>query len=104
MMWIYLIIVGLFEVVWVMMMKLSNGFSYFGYVVVIVVGMVLSFGFLVLVIKYLLLSIVYLIWIGIGVVGVIIVGLVFFKDIIVFIMWIFIVMLVIGIIGIKVMS
>ena len=43
--WIYLIIAGLFEVVWATMMKLSNGFSHFGYAAATVVGMVLSFGF-----------------------------------------------------------
>lgn len=99
--WIYLIIAGLFEVVWATMMKLSNGFSHFGYAAAIVVGMVLSFGFLALAIKHLPLSIAYPIWTGIGA---IIVGLVFFKDTIAPITWIFIAMLVIGIIGIKVTS
>ncbi|MCK8473622.1 DMT family transporter [Lactiplantibacillus plantarum] len=99
--WIYLIIAGLFEVVWATMMKLSNGFSHFGYAAATVVGMVLSFGFLALATKHLPLSIAYPIWTGIGA---IIVGLVFFKDTIAPITWIFIAMLVIGIIGIKVTS
>ncbi|MEE6764765.1 multidrug efflux SMR transporter, partial [Lactiplantibacillus plantarum] len=78
--WIYLIIAGLFEVVWATMMKLSNGFSHFGYAAATVVGMVLSFGFLALATKHLPLSIAYPIWTGIGAVGAIIVGLVFFKE------------------------
>ncbi|MCG0733283.1 GroEL supressor protein SugE [Lactiplantibacillus plantarum] len=102
--WIYLIIAGLFEVVWATMMKLSNGFSHFGYAAATVVGMVLSFGFLALATKHLPLSIAYPIWTGIGAVDAIIVGLVFFKDTIAPITWIFIAMLVIGIIGIKVTS
>lgn len=42
--WIYLVIAGLFEVVWATMMKLSNGFSHLGYTAATVVGMILSFG------------------------------------------------------------
>jgi quaternary ammonium compound-resistance protein SugE len=102
--WIYLVIAGIFEVVWATMMKLSNGFSHLGYAAATVVGMILSFGFLALATKHLPLSIAYPIWTGIGAVGAIIVGLVFFKDTIAPITWVFIAMLVIGIIGIKVTS
>ncbi len=102
--WIYLIIAGLFEVVWATLMKLSDGFSHLGYSVATLIGMSLSFGFLALATKHLPLSIAYPIWTGIGAVGAIVVGLLFFKDTIAPVTWLFIAMLIIGIIGIKVTS
>ena len=102
--WIYLVVAGIFEVVWATMMKLSDGFSQLGYTAATIVGMILSFGFLALATKHLPLSIAYPIWTGIGAVGAILVGVIFFKDQIAPITWIFIAMLIIGIIGIKVTS
>ncbi|MFC6294398.1 DMT family transporter [Lactiplantibacillus daoliensis] len=102
--WIYLVVAGIFEVVWATMMKLSNGFSQLGYTAANIVGMVLSFGFLALATKHLPLSIAYPIWTGIGAVGAILVGVIIFKDQIAPITWVFIAMLIIGIIGIKVTS
>ena len=102
--WIYLVVAGIFEVFWATMMKLSDGFSQLGYTAATIVGMILSFGFLALATKHLPLSIAYPIWTGIGAVGAILVGVIFFKDQIAPITWIFIAMLIIGIIGIKVTS
>jgi quaternary ammonium compound-resistance protein SugE len=102
--WIALIAAGLFEVVWATTMKLSQGFSQLGYSAATVVGMLLSFGFLSLSLKQLPLSLAYPIWTGVGAVGSIIVGVIFFKDQIPAVTWIFILLLVIGIIGIKITS
>jgi len=102
--WFYLVIAGIFEVVWATMMKLSNGFSHLGYATATVIGMILSFGFLALATKHLPLSIAYPIWTGIGAVGAILVGALLFKDQIAPVTWLFIAMLIIGIIGIKVTS
>lgn len=100
--WIYLIIAGIFEVVWATTMKLSHGFTNIMFTLATLVGMILSFGFLALAIKHLPLGIAYPIWTGIGAVGSIIVGIIFFKDQIPSITWLFITLLIIGIIGIKV--
>ncbi|EHL99077.1 quaternary ammonium compound-resistance protein QacC domain protein [Lentilactobacillus parafarraginis F0439] len=64
--------------------------------------MIASFGFLALAVKHLPISIVYPVWTGIGAVGSILVGVVFFKDQIPTITWLFIALLIIGIIGIKI--
>lgn len=100
--WIYLIIAGIFEVVWATTMKLSHGFTNIMFTLATLVGMILSFVFLALAIKHLPLGIAYPIWTGIGAVGSIIVGIIFFKDQIPSITWLFITLLIIGIIGIKV--
>ena len=99
--WIYLLIVGIFEVVWSTTKKLSNGFSVLSYSLATLVGIAISFGSLVLATKNLSLSIAYPIWTGIGAVGDVIVGVVPFHDQFSAVTWIFVAMLVVSIIGIK---
>lgn len=100
--WFYLIIAGLFEVVWATTMKLSQGFSQLGFSLATLAGMVFSFGFLALATRHLPLGIAYPVWTGIGAVGAIIVGVVWFHDQLSLATWGFVVLLVISIIGIKV--
>ncbi|WP_172188225.1 DMT family transporter [Lentilactobacillus kribbianus] len=102
--WIYLIIAGVFEVVWAATMKLSQGFSHLGYGIATLIGLVLSFVFLTLATRSLPLSIAYPVWTGIGAVGSIIAGVVLFHDQLPPVTWIFVVLLIVGLIGIKVTS
>lgn len=102
--WFYLIIAGIFEITWATTMKLSHGFTNLWYSLATIIGLVLSFLFLELAIKHLPLSLAYPIWTGIGAVGSIIVGVVLFKNQLPLITWLFVAMLIIGIIGIKVTS
>ena len=101
---ISLLLAGIFEVVWASTMKLSQGFSILKYDVLTVIGMLVSFGFLTLAMKKLPLGIAYPIWTGIGAVGAILVGAILFKDKVPSLTWVFVLMLVIGLIGIKVTS
>lgn len=102
--WIYLLIAGIFEVVWATTMKLSEGFSILAYSVATIVGRLISFGSLVLATKNLPLSIAYPIWTGIGTVGAILMGVLLFHDHFSVLTWLFVLLLVISIIGIKVTS
>lgn len=102
--WMYLLIAGIFEVFWATMMKLSEGFSIISYSVATIVGMIISFGGLIVATKNLPLSIAYPIWTGIGAVGAILVGVILFQDHFSVTTWIFVCLLVISIIGIKVTS
>lgn len=104
MVWIYLFLAGIFEVVWASMMKLSQGFSIIKYDILTILGMVVSFGFLALAMKKLPLGIAYPIWTGVGAVGAILVGVIIFKDKVPTSTWFFVFMLVVGLIGIKVTS
>ncbi len=99
--WVYLIIAGLFECFWSTMMKLSEGFSRPGYAAATVVGMIVSFWALILATKQLPISLAYPIWTGIGAVGAVLVGVLFFKDHISPLTWLFVAMLIVGIVGIK---
>lgn len=102
--WIYLMIAGLFEVVWSSTMKLSNGFSHVWWTIATLLGMTISFGLLSLSLKQLPLSLAYPIWTGVGAVGAIVVGVLLFGDKIPALTWFFISLLIIGIIGIKITS
>lgn len=86
------------------MMKLSEGFSIISYSVATILGMIISFGGLIMATKNLPLSIAYPIWTGIGAVGAILVGVILFQDHFSVTTWIFVCLLVISIIGIKVTS
>lgn len=102
--WIFLFLAGIFEVVWASTMKLSQVFSIIKYDILTIIGMLVSFGFLTLAMKKLPLGIAYPIWTGIGAVGAILVGALIFKDKVPSLTWVFVLMLVVGLIGIKVTS
>jgi quaternary ammonium compound-resistance protein SugE len=72
---VYLIIAGLFEVVWALAMKQSEGFTRPGPTVVTLVAMAVSFALLSLSMKALPLGTAYTIWTGIGAVGAFLVGI-----------------------------
>ena len=99
--WIYLLIAGIFEVVWAAAMKLSNGFSNLPYAALTLGGMVISFVGLIMATKHLPLSLAYPIWTGNGAVGSLIVGVDHFHDQLPTITWVFVILLIVAIIGIK---
>ncbi|MFD1472981.1 DMT family transporter [Companilactobacillus mishanensis] len=99
--WIYLLLAGLFEVVWATTMKMSHGFTKLNFTIMTIVGMIVSFALLAQATKTLPLSLAYPIWTGIGAVGSIIAGVILFGDKISLLTWFFIVLLLISIIGIK---
>lgn len=100
--WIFLFIAGLLEVAWAIGLKYSQGFTRLFPSVITVSGMILSFYFLSQALKWLPIGTAYAVWTGIGAVGTILCGIIFFgepKD------WpriLFMLMIVIGIIGLKV--
>ncbi|QKV55396.1 DMT family transporter [Comamonas antarctica] len=74
--WIYLVVAGLFEIVWAFTMKLSEGFTKLGYSAITLIAMVISFGLLSLAMRTLPLGTAYTIWTGIGAVGAFVAGIV----------------------------
>ncbi|WP_119318233.1 DMT family transporter [Companilactobacillus formosensis] len=102
--WIYLIIAGLFEVVWATTMKLSHGFTKISFTIYTIIGLALSMIFLSIAIKKMPMSLAYPIWTGIGAVGSIIAGVIIFGDKLSPLTWVFVALLLISIIGIKITS
>ncbi|WP_336801588.1 quaternary ammonium compound efflux SMR transporter SugE [Kaistia sp. MMO-174] len=73
--WIYLVLAGIFEVVWASTMKYSDGFSKLTPSVITILAMIVSFGLLAVAMKSLPLGTAYAIWTGIGAVGAFCVGI-----------------------------
>ncbi len=78
--WVFLVIAGIFEVVWATAMKYSHGFTNLMPSIVTIAGMLISFFLLAHATKTLPLSIAYPVWTGIGAVGTVIAGIVLFGD------------------------
>tara|TARA_R110002051_G_scaffold245620_1_gene305317 strand:+ start:302 stop:628 length:327 start_codon:yes stop_codon:yes gene_type:complete len=78
--WVSLLIAGIFEVVWALSMKQSNGFTKLWPSVITFLAMWVSFAFLSFALKSLPLGISYAVWVGIGTLGITIMSFVWFKE------------------------
>ena len=78
--WAYLLTAGMLEVVWAVMMKVSQGLTRKIPAVVTVAGIISSFYFLALSLAYLPLGTAYAVWTGMGMLGTAIFGMVLFKE------------------------
>lgn len=102
--WLVLVIAGIFEVWWAVVLKYSEGFTKLVPSVLTVIGMIASFYFLSLALKELPLGTAYAIWTGIGTIGTVILGVFLFKEPIDFVRLVCIGFIVAGIIGLKLVS
>lgn len=102
--WIYLVTAGFFEVGWAIGLKYSQGFTKILPSAITVAGMVASFYFLSLSLKSLPLGNAYAIWTGIGTVGTLVLGIILFKEPINVMRIICIALIVVGIVGLKLIS
>lgn len=102
--WLTLVIAGVFEVWWAVGLKYSEGFTKLFPSILTVIGMIASFYFLSLALKELPLGTAYAIWTGIGTIGTVILGIALFKEPIDPIRLVCIGFIVIGIIGLKLVS
>lgn len=78
--WFTLIIAGLLEVVWAIGLKYTEGFSRFWPSVGTLVAMLCSVGLLSLVMRGLPIGTAYAVWVGIGAVGTVIMGIWLFDE------------------------
>ncbi|MDO5849437.1 MAG: multidrug efflux SMR transporter [Methanobrevibacter sp.] len=102
--WICLVIAGFFEMVWVLALKFSDNFKKIEYVVLTIVAMILSLLFLSFSFKSIPTGTAYACWTAIGAVGVIVVGMLFLGESTSFLRILFISLIVIGIVGLKLVS
>jgi quaternary ammonium compound-resistance protein SugE len=99
--WIYLIIAGVFEVIWAMALKYSHGFTRLFPSLVTLLGMVISFYLLSLATKTLPIGTAYAIWTGIGALGAVLLGILFFNEPVSLLRIVFLFLLLAGILGLK---
>ena len=78
--WMYLLIAGLFEIVWATGLKYTDGFTRWWPSVGTVIAMSISMLCLALALRVIPIGTAYAIWTGIGAVGVAIVGMVLFNE------------------------
>lgn len=102
--WVYLVLAGVLEVVWAVGLKYSEGFSKFWPSVLTIVATVASFWLLALSLKQLPLGTAYAIWVGIGVVGTAIFGMLIFKEPATVMRLLCIGLIMAGIVGLKLTS
>jgi quaternary ammonium compound-resistance protein SugE len=100
--WIYLLVAGIFEIVWAIGLKYTNGFTKFWPSVVTVVGMIVSFYYLSQATKVLPIGTAYTIWTGIGAAGAVILGIILFNEPKTLLRFMFLAFVITGIIGLKV--
>ena len=100
--WIILVVAGLFEIGWAIGLKHTEGFTRFWPTVGTVSSMVVSIALLGVAMKSLPMGTAYTIWVGIGMVGTVLTGIAFMGDAISITKSVSLLLIVIGIVGLKV--
>lgn len=78
--WVILIIAGLFEIVWAILLKYSDGFTRLWPSIGTVTAMVISVVLLGIAMKEMPVGTAYAVWTGIGAVGTVILGIILLGD------------------------
>ncbi len=99
--WLFLLLAGFFEICFTIALKFSQGFTKLGPSLVTVLFIVLSFFSVSQAMKTIPIGTAYAVWAGIGAVGTVACGIFFFGDSYHIIRLISIVLIIIGIIGLK---
>ncbi len=102
--WTYLCIAGLFEVFWVVGLKYTAGFSRLWPSVVTITTMGVSIYFLSLAVKTLPVGTAYAVWTGIGAVGTVTLGMIFFGESRDALRFVCIALILAGIVGLRLVS
>ncbi|NUO77684.1 quaternary ammonium compound efflux SMR transporter SugE [Lysobacter sp. 5GHs7-4] len=99
--WIILVLAGLFEVGWAIGLKYTDGFSKLWPTVGTVTAMAISLGLLGIAMKSLPVGTAYAIWVGVGAVGTVILGIVLFNEPVNPLRIISVALIIAGLIGLK---
>lgn len=102
--WVYLFVAGILETVWVVAMKYAEGFTKPLPSAIVVVGMALSVWLLGVAVKTLPLGTGYAVWTGIGAVGAVVYGIMFFGEPAAFARLAFVALIIVGLVGLKMVS
>ena len=78
--WLLLVLAGLFEIGWAIGLKYSEGFTRLWPSIGTVAAMAVSLGLLGIAMKSLPVGTAYAIWVGVGAVGTVILGIVLFDE------------------------
>ncbi len=99
--WLILILAGLFEVGWAIGLKYTEGFTRLWPTVGTALSMVVSLGLLGIAMKDLPVGTAYSVWVGVGAVGTVILGIVLFNEPVNPLRLVSVGLIIAGIIGLK---
>jgi len=102
--WIILVMAGLFEVGFTSCLKLSDNFSNIKWSVGFFICITISFVLLNKAIQTIPLGTAYAVWTGIGAVGTVLMGILFYKEPSDFLRLLFVFLLIGSIVGLKIVS
>jgi quaternary ammonium compound-resistance protein SugE len=102
--WVILLIAGLFEVAWAIGLKYTEGFTRLWPSVATIVAMVLSVWLLGVAMKSLPVGTAYAVWVGVGAVGTVILGIALFNEPASTARLISVALIIAGIVGLKLAS
>lgn len=103
--WFYLLLAGIFEIGWPLGFKLSHGSPHkLLWIALSVVSMALSGYFLYIAQKVIPIGTAYVVWTGIGAVGTLLIGILFFGDSASLMRLGSALLVIVGVVGIKVAS
>ncbi|NDL61456.1 quaternary ammonium compound efflux SMR transporter SugE [Acerihabitans arboris] len=99
--WLLLIFAGLLETVWAIGLKYTEGFTRLGPSVVTLIAMAISITLLAFAMRELPVGTAYAVWTGIGVVGTVIIGMMWLGEPVQWVRIVSLAMIVLGIVGLK---
>jgi len=102
--WFILFIAGLFEIAWAVGIKYTEGWTRLWPSVLTVIAMVASFFFLSLALKQLPMGTAYAVWTGIGTIGTVVYGIIFFKEPTDILRIACIMLIIFGIVGLRILA
>lgn len=99
--WLVLVLAGLFEIGWAIGLKYTHGFTRLWPSVATVLAMIVSIGLLGIAMKSLPVGTAYAVWVGIGALGTVVLGIVLLGEPANTLRIVSLVLIVAGIIGLK---
>jgi quaternary ammonium compound-resistance protein SugE len=102
--WFILFIAGLFEVVWAVGIKYTEGWTRLWPSLFTVLAMIASFYLLSMALKNIPMGTAYAVWTGIGTIGTVLFGIIFFKESTDILRIICILLIICGIVGLRIMA
>ena len=102
--WWLLLLAGLFEIVWAVGLKYTEGFTRPWPTLITVIAMVLSMGMLGIAVKTLPVGTAYAVWTGVGAVGTVLLGIVLLGEPAALGRLICVALILAGILGLKLLS
>ena len=102
--WFILFIAGLFEVAWAVGIKYTEGWTRLWPVVFTVLAMIASFYLLSMALKNIPMGTAYAVWTGIGTIGTVIYGIIYFKEPTDILRILCILLIICGIVGLRILA